>query len=380
MSRHKDKAIWHHVPASSPGRCDRAWRWEGDRRVWRSTEARGDEAKAVVERWEREAATGTLREFAADFFIPGRCPYLAWKSHLKAHTIYEHRRNLTAHILPLFGSRPLGEPTEPEIEAAVGNIAGLSGSTRNGVLNTYRLLMVEAKRARRIPSEAIPKFRRFAKHSARRDILTAAECGRLFPDDADELAAVWRLAPHDSTALAFGLLFRTMLHAGLRPGEARALSREQLYPEQNGILIDRQLDSSGDVALPKKGTAEDPRHRLVVVPAKTMALLVAYADAQEIHRGLLFLVAGKPITKDMVRHRWGAGLKRAKVKTGDRILQPYSLRYTYRSMAQNRVDGEALRGFMGHRSLGMSDHYLQVSPEQLAALKKYQQAVESMWA
>ncbi|KKM05842.1 hypothetical protein LCGC14_1749960, partial [marine sediment metagenome] len=99
--------------------------------------------------------------------------------------------------------------------------------------------------------------------SMRKDILSTGESAILFPDDPGELTRIRRVFGKDSTGLMFGVMFRLILHAGMRPGEGRALDPDQVFPEYNGILIDRQLDSSDVVTLPKKGYAEDHRQRMV---------------------------------------------------------------------------------------------------------------------
>ena len=362
-----------------------AWWWEGDKRVFRSTgQGRKQDALDVLQSWKVEDSrqvAGTLRAFTANFFIPGKCPYLAWKSQqggIKAQTAYEHRKNLEKYILPQFGDRFLGEPTEADIEAAIGSVAGLSGSSRNNILNTYRIIMVEARRARLI--QEIPKFRRFARRSMRKDIFSAAECKALFPDDPGELAAVWRMSENDITGCTVGLYFRLILHAGMRPAEGRAVTVGQLYPEHNGLLIDRQLDVENRESLPKKGTREDPRWRLVRIPSQTMQMLIDYISEQDISEGPVFQYEGKPLDRRYLHRRWRIGLENAKIRIGERILTPYSLRYTWRSRNQGVLDGEIVRSMMGHRSLEMSDHYLQVDPEQFRALDQYQDLIDQTWA
>jgi len=364
--------IWH------------AWWWEGGKRIYRSTgKGRKPDALEVIKQWEVEdhkQAAGTLRAFASDFFKPGFCPYLAWKSEqggIKSQTIYEHRKNLVKYILSRFGDRFLGEPSEAEIERTFGSIAGLSGSTRNSILNTYRIIMVEAKRAQLIAE--LPKFRRFARRSIRKDIFTAEECKALFPDDPGALAAAWKVGEKDAVAYLFGLLFRLILHAGMRPSEGRAITVGQLYPEHNGVLIDRQLDSQLEKTLPKKGTPEDPRYRLVRIPGKTMEMLTEWLEQQEIVEGPIFTIGKRLIDKDLLLRRFRIGLNNSNIQKGDRILTPYSLRYTWRSRNQGVLEGEVLRSMMGHRSLEMSDHYLQVDPDQFEAMKQYQEQIDRTW-
>ncbi len=366
------KKMWYALYRTETGECK-----------WRSTGKRNkDEALQEVERWEaedRQREGGTLGQLVCDFFVPGSCPYFAWKAEqggIKTQTVYEHRKNLKKYILPAFGRRYPAAIAEAEVEDWLRTLS-LSGSTKNGILNTYRIVMKELKRSRKVAE--VPAFRRFARRSLRKDPLTRVEVVKLFPDTEAALAAVWRLEEKDPDGLTFGLLFRLMLHAGMRPGEGRAVSREQLYPAYHGVLIDRQLDSEQVVALPKKGSVEDRRERLVIVPARTMEMLLAYAEARGIEEGFLFRIEGHPIYKSHLEDRFAKGLEQAKVAVGERILVPYSLRYTFRNLTAGVIDPETIREMMGHRSIEMSDHYRRVHPEQFAALVPYQERVEAIW-
>jgi len=170
-----------------------------------------------------------------------------------------------------------------------------------------------------------------------------------------------RTRMYTSHRLMFGILFRTILHAGMRPGEGRALRLEQLYPEHNGILIDQQIDSQEELAPVKKSTAADPRRRLVLVPKRTMELLTGWAQKTGTREGLLFLFDGKPIRKEYLGDRFEVALRNAKIPVGERMLVPYSLRYTFRSRAQGNLDPRAIMDMMGHRSAEVSDIYLRLT-------------------
>jgi integrase len=360
--------IWH------------TWWWQDGKRVTRSTEKRTkSEALQVVVGWELEdtkAASGTLNTFANNFFIPGRCPYLAWKAEergIKEHTVYEHRKNLITYIIPELGSSYLSAIKPVQVETWLRTLS-LSGSVKNSIINTLRIILEEARRAGWIAD--VPQFRRFARRSMHKDILTIGECEALFPDDPGELAKIWRVDDKDITGLMFGVMFRVILHAGMRPGEGRALSPEQVFPEYNGILIDRQLDSSGVVTLPKKGYAEDRRQRIVIIPQKTMELLTDVMDGSE----FVFTFASKPIRKDYLKDRFKRGLNTAEIHVGERILVPYSLRYTFCSRSQGSLEVKTIMDMMGHRSEQMSEHYLRFNPEQFKVYQQYQEIIDRLWS
>ena len=320
-------------------------------------------------------ASGTLSSFARDFFVPGRCPYLAWKSEqggLKAHTAAEHRKNLTKYIFPALGDSYLTAVAPVEVETWLRTLS-LSGSSKNNIISTLRIVLEEARRVRLIT--AVPSFRLFARRSMRKDILSTGESAILFPDDPEELARIWRVREKDTTGLMFGVMFRLILHAGMRPGEGRGLGGEQVFPAYNGILIDRQIDSSGIVALPKMGYAEDRRQRMVIIPRTTMELLVDLMDGAE----FVFTFAGKPVRKGYLTDRFKRGLQTAEIRVGERILVPYSLRYTFRSRSQGSLEVKTIMDMMGHRSVEMSEHYLRFNPEQFEVYQQYQEIIDRLW-
>lgn len=382
MARKKGDGKYHLVARPSKKARNKtwhAWYWEGDKRVLRSTERRiKSEALQVIAEWEaadKKKASGTLRSYARDFYLPGPCPYLAWKSEqggIKAQTAREHRKNLTMHILPALGDRYLSDIMPAEVETWLRTLS-LSGSTKNGIINTLHIILEEARRVRLVSD--VPRFRRFARRSMRKDIFTTKECAILFPDDPGELERIWRVAEMDTTGLMFGVMFRVILHAGMRPGEGRALSPEQVYPEYNGILIDRQLDSSGVVTLPKKGYAEDRRQRMVIIPKTTMELLTDLMDGSE----FIFTYADKPVRTENLKNRFRRGLKTAGIRVGERIFVPYSLRYTFRSRSQGSLEVKTIMDMLGHRSEQMSEHYLRFNPEQFQVYQQYQEIIDRLW-
>jgi len=213
----------------------------------------------------------------------------------------------------------------------------------------------------------------------RLDILTTGEIKSLFPDTRPALKDIWQIDEQDHYGFMFGVMFRVMLHAGLRPGEGRALSVEQLYPEYNGILVDRQVDSEEVVALPKKGTTEDRRMRLVVIPTNTMEFLMSLAHELTIQKGFLFLYNEKLVRKEYLEKRFKKGLENTGIQVGERNLVPYSLRYTFRSKTHAILDAELIREMMGHRSQEISEHYLRINPEQFAIFKPYIERIERLW-
>jgi hypothetical protein len=133
-----------------------------------------------------------LAQFAENFFIPGKCKYLARREikgqHLKAQTIYNYHNFLNRYIIPRFATYPVGDITAVEVEDWLLEVK-VSNSTRNTIIETFSIILREAKRDRLIQS--VPEFERFARNGKRKDTFNEKELMKLFPEDPVRLQAIW---------------------------------------------------------------------------------------------------------------------------------------------------------------------------------------------
>ncbi|KKM05843.1 hypothetical protein LCGC14_1749970 [marine sediment metagenome] len=106
-----------------------------------------------------------------------------------------------------------------------------------------------------------------------------------------------------------------------------------------------------------------------------MELLVDLLDGSE----FVFTFAGKPVLKGYLSERFKRGLQTAGIRVGERILVPYSLRYTFRSRSQGSLEVKTIMDMMGHRSEQMSEHYLRFNPEQFEVYQQYQEIIDRLW-
>ncbi|VBB40372.1 hypothetical protein TRIP_E280349 [uncultured Spirochaetota bacterium] len=104
----------------------------------------------------------------------------------------------------------------------------------------------EAKRSRYI--RIVPKFDRFKRGSKHQDTLTDEEFAKLFPEDRDELEKIWQLKDgrNHGTGILFGAMCCLGVSAGLRSGELRAVSDDQIVRHKlpngemlYGLIIDK---------------------------------------------------------------------------------------------------------------------------------------------
>ncbi|MFW6313824.1 MAG: tyrosine-type recombinase/integrase, partial [Spirochaetota bacterium] len=364
------------------------------------------EAVAFVE--ALSGATGdTFAEFSRGFFEPNTCPYLRYKKErggVREHTRLEHLKNLRDYLLPLFGTYRLADLNALVIEAGIHSLrrvsrakkptkkpgSELSRSTKDGIWRTMKIVMEEAVRHEKIRAVPLVRLLRGKTGSRKRNTLTRAEVRKLFPDSLTELGHVWTAASlhangaeqtgregRDRHGLLFGILFRTMLHAGLRPGEARALSKRSIIAEKNLILVEQAYTVDGELGDPKKSDDGERRVRLVQVPKSTMDMLTWWAETVE--GELLFTMDDREVSKDYLVDRFRIGLANAGIDPGGRQLVPYSLRYTYRSRLEGHIDNETIREWMGHRDEEISEHYLEITADSVEGWADQQSAVDALW-
>ncbi len=403
-SRAKDKIWWY-------------WFWgyelqikngKEDLSMVRKRESTGKRIKTEAIEYLKRLAGGTgdtLKEYAEarQFFIRGKCPYIRHKNlknGISDTTISEHVYDLHHRILPALGRYRIADLTGVLIENIIwsmgvtrqdGSSRPLSNSKKDGIWNTLRIVLSEAHREGRIPS--MPTVRRLrGKHSSRRkDALSKNEIKKLFPDSLEALEKIWcsptiqsngaitiMKGGRDPFALMFGIMFKAMLHSGLRPGEGRAVMKNWIYPKHNGIFVRKQINSQGELANLKKSTDDDPRYRFVKVPRKTMELIVWWM--KQVEGPFLFTVCGKPVSREYLPDRFRIGLRNAGIKTEGKVLSPYSLRYSYRSRLEGYLDPDTLRDTMAHRDEEISDHYLRLTEEQFQAYDDQQERIEEAWA
>lgn len=335
----------------------------------------------------------TIRDFAQDLFKKGS-EFLKRKAQfdreLKESTRKAYDGNIRNHILPVFGDRDMSSIKGAEIEDYLLDLEK-KNSTKNFIVDTWNIIFREAKRQEVVDS--VPSIQRFRRNSERYDILTDEELEKLFPDDIDKLKEVWKTERdnREREALMFGIMFLITVTAGLRSGEIRAMHRDQIFIELNGIIVNRQFDLQMNITAPKEGDSEDPRHRAVIVPQRTMRALQWWLDEYAAPNGLLFKYKGKPVDRDILLRRFRAGLKNVGIIEVDergevieeaykRKLSVHSLRYTYNTKMETILSGKMLKQFMGHLTDQMTQHYSRPQwQKRLLEYQDQQESVEQFW-
>lgn len=328
------------------------------------------EAKAYLEQLNKFDlySSPTLNEYASDFFRDDSS-WVNWRRdfNIKDVTLEGHRNCLNNYIIKEFGNVSIADLQAKEIEEWLRELKdskysrkNLSSSTKNTIINTFTIILREA--ARDGISHNVGQIRRFKRNGEKKDIFTQEEYNKLFPENKKEFIKIWQgVRDNPDEGYMFGVFMAVMLSGGLRPGEARALQVNQIYKE--GLYIDKQLDSAKIIALPKKGTENNPRDRIVALPVYTVKLLNKWVkDSQS--TSSVFQYHGKPLNKSISSRRLRDACSRASIEIEGKNIAAYSLRYTYRSRMNNILPRATLMQFMGHSDGSVHDGYLKVIPEE----------------
>lgn len=351
----------------------------------------------------------TLRDFAADLFLPGalhlRRREMTEGAPIKESTRKSHRAHLDLYIVPKWGDLMMSRIDDRfadrfldwlvDLECAEVRIDGklkraarpMANSTRNGITETMAMTLREARRDRLIAR--VPEFERVARRSARQDTLTDSELAALFPESYEQLEKIWTIADgrDHGTGILFGAMCCLGVSAGLRSGELRAVTMDQLVrrtlPSGQvlwGLIVDKMLDDKLQIAGLKKSKKDDPKTRAVPLSEKTVRILSMYLDRIGERDGFLFLHRGEPVRKETLGRRWAAGLVNARVDTSGRRLTPHAMRYTFNSRMRPILSESVLHQVIGHSSEGMTEHYDRPHMEErLLRLADHRGAFDKFW-
>jgi integrase len=309
----------------------------------------------------------TLYEYAKDFFLWGKCDYIARQNakdrSITPGTAAGRRGHLENYIFPQWGETRLVDLTAPEIERWLlhlksvvkhkdGKKRDLANNSKNQIIYTLNAIFGEAERdgyITRAPNlEPFGKKRR--KH---RQPLTDGEIETMFPTDRRDFLEVW-------DEFYMGVLAETMLSTGMRSGEVRALWVSDILEEAKALRIFRQLHRDGTYGLPgrQRNPDKDPR-RIALLPDRTLADLLEYLGDRPRDDSLVFTLNDSAIDQGYILKR----IKRAAEKAGlGRDIDAHSLRYTYTSrmrelMITADVPDTVLQKLLGHSTPSTTDIY-----------------------
>lgn len=261
--------------------------------------------------------------------------WLAAQGHLKASTRATYEHMLTKHVLPRWGTTPLGKVTHEDVAAWVSDLsaAGLSAATVRYAFRVLSMLLDFAVRAKRVRQNAAAGVKLPRAASAEKRYLTHQEVARLADAAGDRRAVVLVLA---YCGLRWGEL------AALRVGRVDLLRRrirvEEAVSEVRGRLV--------------WGSPKSHQVRSVPIPrflVDELAVQVAGKGADE-----LVFTAGRGGVLRNLNFRRDVFDPAAKI-AGLEGLTPHELRHTAASLAVSAgANVKAVQRMLGHKSAAMT--------------------------
>ena len=295
-----------------------------------------------------------IRDIAKNMYIPGgdhvnRLNQLGRVFDID--TIKDARRYINK-IIEEWGGRPLASIDPTEITTHLFN-KERGGQWKNRYKKIFSEIYDEAKWQKlKIPK---PQFDRFAVRPKKADVFTTEELNRLF-------------IPENFFSEMFYTMFLLCLSGGLRLGEVRAVRSKQIFFEHKALVVDGFCKRDGRrTSYNKKGSPENPRFRVTMLPDLTLEKLSRHISANNIKdEDLLFTeTGGKPLTQDRAQWVFGRALRKAKItetenqkpKDERRKLVCHSLRYTYVTRMRRELPAETVMKMVGHLSVEQTDYY-----------------------
>lgn len=290
-----------------------------------------------------------LKEFAQDFFLPGKCPILKESKRtgreLSESTRRGYRAKLEKVLLPRFGDYLLSSITDEEIKDFEEDLSkkGYKYKTINSILFPLRSILNQAVLEDRIEKNPFEKISRLKDEESTRKAFTFEQVKKIL------YGGPWK---HEISRLSFKMACVT----GLRIGEIQAL-RCSILKEGDTIKISESYSEQCTLFKDTKN------HKTRYIPfPEDMRSDLEYLASGKNDDELLFSINGRTV--------WQRGVTRRDMKErmqeegiNDPDLTFHSCRYFFNSYLylKSGIDKERIMSVTGHSSEDMFRHYLSIN-------------------
>lgn len=299
-----------------------------------------------------------LGDYARDFFVPGKCPWLAWRAGSStlpgAHYTEALRRYLVEAILPDWGGYRLDAIKRRDVKPWILNRT--EGSAwKNHALNAFRIILDQAEEDEWIDKNPIAGIGRLKGGEHPPDPLEISELHQLYPDDVVRMIAIWN-------SLKWAVFFVVLAGTGMRQGEVRALRWRHVLWTMGALLVESAAKKVRKDDPNKIGSTKAKKARIVVLSDRVLTELSVYrylADSSA-PEDLIFPGAYNPkvpLAGETVSFRFSEALSCAGIEAGGRRLVPHSLRHTCVAHLRREIGEDALRLMVGHSFAAITDIY-----------------------
>jgi len=322
----------------------------------------------------------TFNEFCSGMFAPDSL-YLK-KCISKGRVITEKTRKMKEYnlrlILEKFGNRAVNSVEISEFDEWLLSY-DRSNSWRNSFFETANEIYKELYLSKLV--DRLPIFERFkVQKLSTKGILTQEEIQKLFPDNPEKLTEIWHKDNSDPEVYSymFGMLFFIMLSTGMRSGEAQALQWDQFLAADT-IILNAMISDGERVDHLKKGTNENKKWRVVILPDKAVKMLEYYKTICY-KSDYVFDYHGKAVSGNYMNKRFKYVLNKHGINTDERNLSVHSLRFTNDTMSMRQISTEDLKLMLGHTKKRMTEYYdRSTALDHLPELMKNKDTINTIW-
>jgi integrase len=324
----------------------------------------------------RSPGNPTFAEWAADWWVYDRCPYIAEKHadgyHISKNYADGRRIMLQQYLIPAIGAVPLRQLAPRhfrDLKMSLLEAGKLAPGTINRIIGTARIMLNYAVEMRELEYNPVSPVKELKETPKERGILTVEELGALFGPDA--LRKVWN---GDLRHYGCNLLAAT---TGLRLGECQGLQVQYVHPEF--VQVEHSWNDKYGLSAPKWDSV-----RLVPIPRKTAealsALIALHRWGEPLSEDVVFWGPSRstPMSKTAMLKQYKCTLQKIGIPESQRRsrnLVFHSYRHGFNTLIRGRVADEQLRRVTGHKTLAMTNNYDQPGIEQLRDVLKVQESL-----
>ena len=318
--------------------------------------------------WKEEKKDVLFKDYAANFFIQGKCPILKEKERtgkgLAETTVYNYRKHLTTELIPYFGDYLLGNITDVVIKKYEDNLKeerGLKHKTINQIIFPLRASLDQAVRDHKIERNPFELIIRMKDEESTKKAFTLEQVQRL-------LGGEWK---SEMSRIAFEIGIMT----GLRIGEIQALRVRSIKDD----MIEISENYSEGINIVK----DTKNHKTRYIPfPEPIRRDIEWLMKDKGPDDFILSIDGKTIfSRQSVRN----DLKARMVEEGivgedgkpDKDLTFHSTRHFFDSYLYLKagVDKEKIMSVIGHQSEEMFRHYLHIRKEDLDPIREAQNKI-----
>lgn len=301
-----------------------------------------------------------FKDFAKDFFIPGKCPYEAEKIKLdkkvSATTMSYYRKCLIGNWIPMLDNLRLIDINKELILNCRVKLKekGLKGRTINNNIFVLGIILSTAVKQGIITNNPIEDIEALSTtDSKERDAFTLDDIRKIISQE-------WEMPIYRD-------IFILGCMTGMRIGEIIALKKKHIK--------DGYIEVCENYSHELKLTKDTKNHKSRVVPItqEINDMLIRYSEKID-NESFIFNINGKPIVYITMRKKVKKVLEAAGIE-GNKTF--HSTRHFFDSSlyVDSGIDKERIKAVMGHSSDDMFRRYLHIKEDSLSEVKEAQENI-----